>query len=137
MAEYDVTMEQAFPEVNPGRLPLGGFITVQLRRNVRRLASGLYVPDDITEANDEFTTTGKVIGMGRLACCNRETGEPWTEGVWYKVGDFVDVPRLGGFRFRKPIPDTHPKEWVIFCTLKDYEVFHLITEDPLKPLAYL
>jgi hypothetical protein len=131
------SLEYAFPNVDPGRRPFGPFVLVQLRRLPSVTQSGFHLPDETVLANEEFNTAAKVLALGPLAFKKRDTLELWPEGIWVQPGMYVDIPRHGGFRFRKIIPDTKPIEWVTFATLKDHEFVHEITENPVDVSAYL
>lgn len=130
-------IDYAFPEVEPGRKPFGAFVLVQLRRLPRYRKSGFELTEETVLTNEEFNTTAKVLALGPLAFKKRDTLDPWPEGNWLDVGMYVDIPRHGGFRFRKAIPGTTPPEWVTFATLKDHEFVHQILENPVDVSAYL
>ena len=100
VASHEAEMEWAFPTVDPGNLPLGGRILVQLRRTKKKTTSaGIILVEETRETEKWNAQVAKVIKLGPLAFRNRETMEPWPEGVWVKEGDFIRAPRWGGDRW--------------------------------------
>ena len=75
---YD-SLEEAFPETDPGFVPFGSRVLLQIRTPKKQTASGLYIPDDVRETEHYNTQIAKVISVGVLAFHNRTTGEPWPE----------------------------------------------------------
>jgi hypothetical protein len=69
-----------------------------------------------------------------LAFKNRNTQEPWPEGAWSKVGDFVRVPKYGGDKWSVKTDDDQE---VIFVILNDLDLVGEITGDPLAFKAYI
>ena len=122
----------AFPEVESGQSPFGGRIVVQLRRIKKK--SGRIIIVDETKENEKWNNmVGKVVAIGPLAFCNRDTMQPWPEGSWAKIGDFVRVPRWGGDRWERKAPNEEENEDpVLFMTINDHELIALITDDPLS-----
>jgi hypothetical protein len=62
--------------------------------------------------------------------------EPWPEGVWADIGDFVRVPKYGGDRFEVKIPD-EPEEPALFMLVNDHELIAKITGDPMQFWEYI
>lgn len=118
-------LHSAFPEVNPGVKPLGARVLVQIRTVRRKTESGLILSDDTRAFNKSVTQLAKVVSLGQLAYCNRSTGEKWPEGVWVKPGDFVRIPRYGGDRFDRPLPEDRD-ETVTFAIFQDHEILSLV-----------
>ncbi len=123
------TLEQAFPEVDPGIVPLGARILVQIKTPKEKSSGGIILVEESKETEKWNTQVAKVIMLGPLAYCNRETAKPWIEGMWAKPGDFVRVPRWGGDRFEVPIEGR--KEPALFVVFNDHEAIAKITADPL------
>jgi co-chaperonin GroES (HSP10) len=122
-------MAWAFPDVNPGQSPYGGRVIVQLRRI--RKTSGVIIIVDETKENEKWNNMiGKIVALGPLAFKNRDTMQPWAEGSWAEIGDYVRVPRWGGDRWERNISDE--KEPVLFMTLNDHELIAKVTDDPLS-----
>lgn len=137
-AGYDqsyASIDEAFPQVEPGVIPLGARVLVQIRTTKQRTAGGIVLVEDSKETEKWNTQIAKIISLGPLAFCNRETGKPWTEGMWAGVGDFVRVPRWGGDRFEVKVPDQ--EESALFVIFNDHEMIAKITGDPLKMKAYI
>lgn len=132
-----VELAWAFPEVNPGQVPFGGRVIVQLRR-IKKKAGRIIIVDETKEAEKWNNMIGKVVSIGPLAFKNRETMQSWPEGSWAQVGDFVRVPRWGGDRWERKAPDTEDGEDpVLFMTLNDHELIAKVTDDPLSFKAYV
>ena len=129
-----IELDWAFPTVNSGQSPYGGRVIVQLRR-VRK-TSGVIIVVDETKENEKWNNMiGKIVALGPLAFKNRDTMQPWAEGSWAEVGDYVRVPRWGGDRWERHIPDD--KEPVLFMTINDHELIAKVTDDPLSFKTYI
>jgi hypothetical protein len=79
----------------------------------------------------------KVIAIGPLAFKKRDSLEPWPEGNWIEVGDYVRMPKWGGDRWE--VPYGHPDEGstALFSVFNDHEVIAKVTGDPLKVKAFI
>jgi co-chaperonin GroES (HSP10) len=129
-------MKWAFPEVDPGIAPLGSRVLVQLRRVKKTTESGIILANDSREHEKHNTQVAKVVSLGPLAFKKRDTMEPWPEGVWADIGDFVRVPKYGGDRFEVKIPD-EPEEPALFMLVNDHELIAKITGDPMQFWEYI
>ena len=125
-------LARAFPVVNPGVKPLGARVLIQLRTVIERTKSGIVLPEDTKQFNKANTQLGKVVDLGAIAFCNRETGATWREGVWARHGDFVRVPKWGGDRFERLIPGTQEK--AIFCIFSDHEIIAKVDPEAFEEL---
>jgi hypothetical protein len=123
-------MEEAFPDVDPGEEPLGSLVLLLIRQP--KAKAGSIILETETRKTEYYNTqVAKVISVGPLAFHNRNTGEPWPEGAWAKVGEFVRIPKYVGDRFtvtynRKDFDvidgvrhETVSKDHVVFCLIKD------------------
>jgi len=126
-------LEEAFPEVNPGIKPLGARILVQLRTTRSTTASGIQIVRDTQKFNDESGQFAKIISLGPLAFCNRNSGEKWPEGIWANVGDIVRVAKYGGDRFCKEVDGND----VIFVIFDDHSITAIIDQGSLESLDEL
>ena len=115
------SLQDAFPEVSPGIRPFGTRVLVQLRLVKQQTKSGIILVEDTRQFNKANTQLAKVIDMGPLAFCNRDTGNPWNEGMWAKVGDLVRIPQYGGDRFEREL-EPGSDEKVIFALFQDHEL---------------
>jgi co-chaperonin GroES (HSP10) len=129
-------MKWAFPEIDPGIAPLGSRVLVQLRRVKKTTESGIILANDSREHEKHNTQVAKVVSLGPLAFKKRDTMEPWPEGVWAGIGDFVRVPKYGGDRFEVKIPED-PEEPALFMLVNDHELIAKITGDPMQFWEYL
>ena len=124
----------AFPEVNAGQAPFGGRVIVQLRR-IRKTAKGsrIILVDETKENEKWQNMIGKVVAIGPLAFKNRETMASWPEGSWAAVGDYVRVPKWGGDRWERAVPNEDSTDTpVLFMTINDHELIAKVTDDPLS-----
>lgn len=138
-AGYAADLREAFPVVDPGAKPLGARVLVQLRRTKSKTsASGIILVEETKETEKWQNMVGKVIEFGPLAFRKRDTMEPWVEGIWCEVGDYIRVPKWGGDRWEVPVPgaDKH-EDPVLFMVLNDHEVIAKLTGDPLAMKAFI
>ena len=129
----------AFPDVKPGQRPFGGRVIIQLRR-IKKTAGRIIIVDETKESEKWNNMIGKIVAIGPLAFKNRDTMQPWAEGSWAEIGDFVRVPRWGGDRWERMDPnetDEALKEPVLFMTINDHELIAAVTDDPLSFKAYV
>jgi len=130
---YD-TLDQAFPEVDPGLTPFGSKILVQIRTPMRKSRGGIALPEESRETEQWNTQVAKVIRLGPVAFCNRDTLEEWPEGKW--VGTFVRCPKYGGDRWEVPVPNSGDSS--LFVLFDDLNLGGEIPEDRvLEMVAYL
>lgn len=124
----------AFPDVPAGQSPFGGRVIVQLRR-IKKKAGMIIIVDETKESEKWNNMIGKVVAIGPLAFKNRDTMQPWPEGSWAQVGDFVRVPKWGGDRWERPVPDD--EDPVLFMTINDHELIAKVTDNPLSFKAFI
>lgn len=131
------TLEEAFPKADPEQIPLGERVLVQIRTAPKKTAGGLVLTHGDQDTEKWNTQVAKVIAVGPTAFKNRDTLEPWPEGAWFKVGDFVRVPKYGGDRFEVYPEGEESDEKVVFAIFRDNDFLTVITGDPLKVAAYI
>ena len=131
-------LDWAFPGVKPGMEPFGGRVVVQLRRIKKKTAGKIILVEETKENEKWNNMIGKIVAMGPLAFKNRDTMQPWPEGTWAQVGDYVRVPKWGGDRWEIRVPgeDDH-EDPVLFMTLNDHELIAKVTSNPLSFKAYV
>jgi co-chaperonin GroES (HSP10) len=129
----------AFPPVDPGAKPLGARILVQLRRTKKKTSGGgIILVEETKDAEKWQNMVAKVLDIGPLAFRKRDSMEPWPEGSWCVVGDYIRVPKWGGDRWEVPVPGDAPEEEkALFMVLNDHEVIAKITGDPLAMRAFV
>jgi co-chaperonin GroES (HSP10) len=139
VASNDAEMAWAFPSVDPGAKPLGGRVMVQIRRSKKRTTkAGIVLVEETKETEKWNTQIGKVVDMGALAFCKRDSMEPWPEGAWCRVGDFIRVPKWGGDRWEVKVPgEDQNEDPALFMIINDHEVIAKITGNPLETRAFL
>ena len=122
----------AFPNVDPGQRPYGGRVIVQLLR-IKRTIGKLILVEEARENEKWNNMIGKVVSIGPLAFKNKDTMESWPEGSWAEVGSFVRVPRWGGDRWERNVPNADKDEDpVLFMTINDHELISEVTDNPLS-----
>ena len=139
VASDDAEMAWAFPSVDPGAKPLGGRVMVQIRRSKKKTSkAGLLLVEGTKETEKWNTQIGKVVDMGALAFRKRDSMEPWPEGAWCRVGDFIRVPKWGGDRWEVKVPgEDQSEDPALFMIINDHEVIAKITGNPLETRAFL
>ena len=80
---------------------------------------------------------GRVVAIGPLAFKKRDTMEPWPEGSWCEVGDYLRVPKWTGDRWEVALGDGPDDEKVEFMIMNDHEVIAKITGNPLEVKAFV
>ena len=141
MSNIDIeqTLAEAFPVVDPLMAPYGARVLIQLRAVKEKVTSaGIYIPEDTKETEKWNTMIGKVIALGPLAFKNRETMQPWAEGVWAAVGDFVRVPKWGGDRWEIDFNDDKGTQGrALFTFFNDHEIIGKVTGDQREIKAFI
>jgi len=128
-------MMYAFPEIDPGIVPFGSRVLVQIRRAKSVTSGGIILHSDTKETEKWNTQIARVVAVGPLAFRNRETQELWPEGSWCEVGDFVRAAKYGGDRWEVPISgDEEPALFVIF---NDLDLIGKVTGNPLMIRAFI
>jgi co-chaperonin GroES (HSP10) len=125
--------EEAFPKIDPGVQPFGSRVMVQIRRAKSKTKGGIILSGETRDTEMWNTQVAKVIGMGPLAFHNRTTMEPWPEGKWVEIGDYVRAPKYGGDRWSVRIDD----EEIVFVIFNDLDLLGKITGDPLSMKAFI
>lgn len=129
----DPAVLAAFPNVNPKVVPLGARVLCQLMSVKKTSAGGILLVEETKETDRWNNQVARVIAVGPLAFCNRETAEPWKEGVWAQPGDFIIIPRWGGQRRTMKNGD----DAVHFVTVNDHEVIEKVFGNPLELETYI
>lgn len=132
-------LEWAFPAVDPGAVPLGGRLLVQLRRTKKKTTgAGIILVEETKETEKWQNMVAKVIAIGPIAFKHRDTMQPWPEGTWVEIGDYIRVPKWGGDRWEVRVPGEDVlEEQALFMVLNDHEVIAKLTGDPLAMKAFL
>lgn len=127
-------MREAFPEADPGIIPFGSRVLVQIRTPKTKTASGIIIDNGSRDTEKWNTQVARVVSIGALAFKNRNTMESWPEGSWCGPGDYVRVPKYGGDRWEVPLPDGESALFVIF---NDLDIIGQVTGDPLAIRAFI
>ncbi len=135
IAVEDRTLEDLFPQIDPGFRPFGTRVMVQLRRVMTKTKSGIILTTDTKDTEAWNIQVGKLLLCGPLAFKRRDSAQDWPEGVWAHVGDFVMVPRYGGNRRSVPAPDGG--EPVVLLVVNDSDLIGAYTGDPRNVQTYI
>jgi co-chaperonin GroES (HSP10) len=128
-------LQEAFPVVDPGAVPLGARVLVQMRLPKKKMtASGIILAAETVDTEKAQNPIGKVVAIGPLAFKKRDTMESWPEGSWVEVGDYVRVPRWTGDRWEVPVSQD---DVVQFMLMNDHEVVAKLTSNPLEMRAFV
>ena len=125
---------EAFPSAEPGIIPFGSRVLVQIRSPKTKTASGIILDNGSRDTEKWNTQVAKVINVGALAFKNRNSMEPWPEGSWCKAGDYVRVAKYGGDRWEVPLENGESALFVIF---NDLDILGDVTGDPLTMKAFI
>jgi co-chaperonin GroES (HSP10) len=138
--DYD-SIDQAFPEADPGLVPFGSRVLVQKRSPRAVTKGGIIVPDDTKDTEFWNTQVAKVISLGPGAFKNRDSLEAWPEGEWCDVGTYVRVPKFGGDKWMVDLSDEVSKytgaDQACFVLYNDLDLIGEITCNPMDVIAYL
>lgn len=129
---YD-DLDEAFPPVDANFEPAGYRVLFQLRTPKRKTRGGIILTDEARETDQWNTQVAKVIKVGPTAFHDRDSGKPWIEGPWARVGDFVRVPKYGGDRFSIKCGDDAE---VLFVVFRDADISGKVS-NPLDVVAYI
>lgn len=127
-------LASAFPPVNPGFIPNGNRVLVQLRSAVTVTKGGIHLTGESIDAQLYEEQIGRVVAMGGATFRNPANMEPWAEGEWFSVGDYVRVPKFGGDK-TWTIQDGNQK--TLFVVFRDYDIIGTIFGNPLDIKGYI
>ena len=131
---YENALDEAFPAVNAGVRPYGSRVLVQIRSPKKKSAGGIIIDTGSRDTEKWNTQIAKVVAIGPLAFHNRDTMQPWPEGAWAKVGDYIRVAKYGGDRWEVPLEDN---EAALFVMFNDLDLLGEVTGDPLAIRAFI
>lgn len=127
-------LAEAFPAAQAGIQPFGSRVLVQIRTPKKKSSGGIIIDTGSRDTEKWNTQVAKVVSLGPLAFKNRDTMQPWPEGDWCKVGEFVRVAKYGGDRWEVPLPDGESAMFVIF---NDLDIIGRVEGDPLAIRAFI
>lgn len=137
--DVEQTIQEAFPDVDPMIVPFGARVLVQLRAVKEKVSSaGILLPPETKETEKWNTQIGKVLAVGPIAFKQRDTSDPWPEGAWAEVGDFVRVVKWGGDRWEVDYVDEAGLNGkALFTFFNDHELIGKVTGDPRAIKAFI
>src|ERR1700744_3448056 len=77
--DYD-NLDSAFPKADPGLVPFGSDVLVQMRTPRTKSKGGIALVDEARETDMWNTQVARIVAFGPVAFCNRETLALWPEG---------------------------------------------------------
>lgn len=111
------TEDEAFPRIDHGRVPLLSNYIVQVRRSMKKSRGGIELVTETQEADTQNCTVGKVVAISPM-CFHNSNGTPWPEGPSFEVGDYLQIPKFGGFRYSVKINRDEEVVFVVFDHLQ-------------------
>jgi co-chaperonin GroES (HSP10) len=144
-------LEEAFPSVDPGLLPSGNMVLVQIRQPKWRTAGGIAIDAETRKTDRDNMQVAKVLALGALAFRSRDTGQLWPEGAWFGPGDFVMIPKYQGLyhgvSYMRPDfeieegtgkrREFETEDLAIFAMFKDLSILGRWTADPLTIKSFV
>jgi co-chaperonin GroES (HSP10) len=128
-------LDYFFPEVDPGLIPSGSRVLIQLRSPIQKTKGGIHLPDETKDVQKDIMQIAKVIALGPLAFRNRDTREEWVEGAWCKKGDFIRGPKYAGDSWEVKVPGRDMP--AVFKVINDLDIIGVVTCNPLEIVAYV
>lgn len=124
------TLENAFPEVESGVIPLCGQVVIQIIHIPEAISSSGIILAKEAHDNEQFTRKiAKIIAMGPTAFANKLTGEKW-EGADIKLGDYIMAPHVAGTRFTRKLDKKDKSSPIIhFVACNDSEIRFKVKEE--------
>lgn len=129
-------LEDAFPDVDPGLRPFSSLVLLQIRRPRKLSKGGIHMPDDVVDAEKWNTQIALVRAVGPLAFMNRSTLQPWPEGAWAAVGDYVRIVKYTPDRWEIAYGSSDDEK-ALFTLVKDTDLLGAVTGDPLAIRAFV
>lgn len=126
-------IKQAFPDVDPGFIPFGSRLIVQLRSAKTKSKGGIILVEETKETEKWNTQIAKVRKIGPLAFHNRDSMKLWPEGAWCEEGDYVRVPKYLQDRWEVEMDGYN----VLFMIVNDIDILAKKLGNPLEVKAYI
>lgn len=127
-------LAEAFPAAQAGIQPFGSRVLVQIRTPKKKSSGGIIIDTGSRDTEKWNTQVAKVVSLGPLAFKNRDTMQPWPEGDWCKVGEYVRVAKYGGDRWEVELKNGESAMFVIF---NDLDIIGRVEGDPLAIRAFI
>ncbi len=126
-------INDTFPPVNPGFIPNGNRVLVQLRSLSETTKGGIILSQQSQEAALYEEQIGRVVAVGASAFFSQATMQPWPEGEWFSIGDFVRVPKFGGDKTWTKNEDKK----TLFVIFRDFDIIGKVIGNPLNIKGYI
>jgi hypothetical protein len=134
----DQTLDDAFPAVDPGEVPFGSLVLIQIKRPPFKTKGGILLGEGSQQTEYDNTKVAKVLALGPLCFKSRETGQDWPEGKWFQVGDYVRMSQHNATTWTVPMAGTRGigiEERVVLGYMDELHVRGLV-QDPLATQAF-
>ena len=118
---------QPFPDIEAGEKPVLYRVLIQMKSPLTVTKGGIHTADE-TQAHDMHTERlGRIVALGPLAFCNRDTGQPWGgEEARPKVGQYVRIQGAIGRSWKMK----HEGREALFTVVDDLDMQTVLTYDP-------
>jgi co-chaperonin GroES (HSP10) len=137
-ALLDQSLDDAFPDVDPGEIPLGSTVLVQVKRAATRTKAGLVLSASDQATEFDNTKVAKVLALGPLAYHTRDDMRLWPEGAWVKPGDYVRLSQHNVRGWTVPMPGTRGatvEDRITFGYIDDLLITGIV-KDPMATRAF-
>jgi co-chaperonin GroES (HSP10) len=134
----DQSLGDAFPAVDPGEVPFGNLVLIQMKRAAFKTKAGVILSANDQQTEYDNTKVAKVLALGPLCFKSRADGTEWPEGKWFNVGDFVRLSQHNTTTWTVALPGTRGigiEERVVFGYIDELHVRSLVM-DPLATQAF-
>lgn len=118
----------AFPPVDPGFIPNGNRVLIQVRSAKKKSKGGIILTEESQESQLYDEQVGRVVAMGQACFRNPANMEQWAEDPWFEVGDYIRFPKFGGDKTWTVTPDG---ERTLFIVFREYDTIGKIYCNPL------
>ncbi len=124
-------IEEAFPPIDPGFVPNGNRVLIQVRRAQEKSKGGIIITETSQEVNLYDEQIGKVVAIGQAAFRNPADMSQWAEDPWFEVGDFVRFPKFGGDKTWTITKNGENTEKTLFIVFREFDTIGKIYCNPL------
>lgn len=114
-----------FPDVDPGRIPVGTMILYQLAKARTVSAGGIILSQETRDVDQFGCTLARCVAVGDACFKVKDTGaQVYGAAPWVVPGDYVEIPAHGGSRFKiGPAGDV-----VVFVFFRDTDIISVMTD---------
>jgi co-chaperonin GroES (HSP10) len=126
--EEQIAIDEAFPAIDPGFVPNGNRVLIQVRRPKTKTKGGILLTEQNADVQLYDEQVGRVVAIGQAAFRNPADMTTWAEDPWFDVGDFVRFPKFGGDKTWTVSADG---ESTLFIVFREFDTIGRIYCNPL------